>query len=317
MKKKSIHFYISLFIFLLFFSLKLYAKEEDGFANGSFLKNLIYYSEKGNPQAQYVLGGIYSGEEIIDPKYKNLNIKPDMSKAIYWSKKSANQGYKDAKIALVYLYGKTNKTDSQFYWTLDLAKSGDDYYQNMVGNSYHYGVGVPIDLEKAFYWYSKAANNKNYSAQNSIGYMYEKGIFVQKDLEKSFNWYYSSASHGNSYAQNNIAGMYEHGYFVEKNIDKAFYWYTQSANQGNNYAQVNLGNIYLYGEKNIKKDEEKAFYLYIKSSEFENEVAYFNLGFMYENGIFVNKDINKSIYYYKKSADKKYKPAIEKIKDLK
>src|SRR5690242_9731923 len=46
---------------------------------------------------------------------------------------------------------------------------------------YHYGRGVPRDLDKAIDLYLKAAANGNPSAMNNLGAMYQAGEGVKQD----------------------------------------------------------------------------------------------------------------------------------------
>ena len=61
----------------------------------------------------------------------------DMQKAIYWYKKSAEQGYVKAQSELAYCY--------------------------------HYGVGVAANKERAAYWYRKAIKQGDQASQERLG----------------------------------------------------------------------------------------------------------------------------------------------------
>ena len=72
---------------------------EDGYGDTrrdlrKMVDNLTLSAQKGYIEAQYILGEMYKdGNEVIK----------DRNRAIFWLKKAAKQGHKDAKFELKYL----------------------------------------------------------------------------------------------------------------------------------------------------------------------------------------------------------------------
>ena len=157
-------------------------------------------ANKGYAAAQYYLGVCYDNGEGV-PK--------DVSKAVEWYAKAAEQGY-------------------------ELAQNDLGYYY-LIGRG-----GVPKDERKAVEWCAKAAEQGNAKAQYNLGYCYENGIGVSKDGEKAVEWYTKAAEQGNAKARYYLGVCYENGEGVLKNISKAVEWYTKAANQGNADAQKAL-----------------------------------------------------------------------------
>lgn len=77
----------------------------------------------------------------------------------------------------------------------------------------------------------------------------------------------------------------------------------ESALQDNVKALNELGYRYLYGVE-VEKDFQKSFFYYEKAAELGDDVALNNLGSLYFSGIGVSRDSKKAIEYYKKAADK-------------
>ena len=73
-------------------------------------------ANKGYPLAECQVGYFY---------FDGLGVEKDMSKALYWTERSANHGDRDGQYNLAWFYEE--------------------------------GIGVDVDREKARYWYKKAA----------------------------------------------------------------------------------------------------------------------------------------------------------------
>lgn len=111
-------------------------------------------AEEGDAEAQFFVGySYYSGEN---------GVNKDINKAVYWLKKSADQGNPTGQIVL--------------------------------GVCYQNGAGVEKDMEKAFSLYRDAASTGDMNGLYMLG-MY---IFYQedRDLGKAFYWLEQAASKG-------------------------------------------------------------------------------------------------------------------------
>ena len=132
----------------------------------AYLKNSNYWQKKaekhfraaaarGDAEAQIQMGSLYE------------NVKKDMSEAIKWYRKAAEQGHPDAA-----------------------------YF---VGVAYLTGDGVKKDKEEALKWFFFAAERGSATSEFLIGKYYE---FGKKDLSEALKWYRRAARHGNKHAEN-------------------------------------------------------------------------------------------------------------------
>lgn len=85
---------------------------------------------------------------------------------------------------------------------------------------------------------------------------------------------------------------------IEKSEEKALEWWTKAAEQGVEEADYCLGCIH-FENKDFQTARE--YYLKAISDPVINEAG-FQLGVIYENGLGLEKDIDKAIEYYKKGA---------------
>ncbi|MBF0106904.1 MAG: SEL1-like repeat protein [Deltaproteobacteria bacterium] len=192
--------------------------------------------------------------------------------------------------------------DKAMYWYNKSAEQGYALAQYHLGTIYIYGDGLPRDSEKALYWYQKAAEHGNADAQYSLGRIHYNGEATSKDLEKATYWYQKAAEQGHAEAQYNIGWMYVMGEGTPKKLEKAVSWLHKAANQGYSDAQRAMGWVYETGE-GIPKDLEKAVSWYQKAANQGDAEAQFLLGGMYEGGKGIQEDLKKSVHWYKKAAE--------------
>src|SRR5215211_6833872 len=78
-----------------------------------------------------------------------------------------------------YGVGKRKSFSRAFPHLLQAAKLNDAHCQNLVGYSYHVGLGVEKDLAQAVAWYKRAARNDDKEALFNLALLYEKGEGVK------------------------------------------------------------------------------------------------------------------------------------------
>ena len=116
-------------------------------------------ARSGDMQAQNYLGNYYFG---------GVNVTQDYEQAVYWYRKSAENGYN---------WGQFN-----------------------LGNCYFHGNGVEQNYEWAVFWYRKAAEQGNIDAQFALGDCYYFGDGVDHDKDRAYFWFTQAAERGNDYA---------------------------------------------------------------------------------------------------------------------
>lgn len=207
-------------IFLAIFTISIYGQDHKNAAD--YRTDAI----NGNAIAQFNLGQSY---------LKGLGIKPDTIQAVYWWRKSAEQGEPNA--------------------------------QNNMGAAYKSGWGnLTKNTETAIYWYKKAAEKDWAISQKNLGSIYED----KEDYEKAYIWYKKAAKHNNSqesyYAQNRLGYLLKNGLGVTKNQAAGMAWTKRAAKNGNVNGQMSLAVSYEYGIDNIlRKDGNSALYWYKKA----------------------------------------------------
>ena len=175
--------------------------------------------KKNDEQAQFQLAELYIAS-------KNPAL---LSEAVELYKKSAKQGFTDAKFAL--------------------------------GRCYEEGIGVRKNYRGAIQWYKAAEisiTNDLFKYPDPVGEadrarldsLVESGIFdalmdsIDYDNEPTLETEECNAELGDADAQNSLGCRYKVGKDVEKDISKAFYWFHKSAEQGYEAGMLHLAELY-------------------------------------------------------------------------
>jgi TPR repeat protein len=111
--------------------------------------------------------------------------------------------------------------------------------EQLVGQGFLLGAGLPKNYAKAIDWYTKAADNGNTEAQNELGFLYFIGKGVEQDIEKGGAYFLMAARGGLPVAQYNVGIMYATGRGVEGvDIGKAYAWLNIAATSGHRPAKA-------------------------------------------------------------------------------
>ncbi len=138
------------------------------------------------------------------------------------------------------------------------AEAGDAHAQNLLGEAYHAGKGVPKNAAEAAIWYRKAAEQGDANAQLGLAVLLYKGEGVRTNAAEAIKWFLKSADQGDRYAQCFLGTMYDLGEDVPKSPGEALKWYRKAADQGLDSAQFDLGEMYAAG-RGIDRDYVEAF----------------------------------------------------------
>jgi len=158
------------------------------------------------------------------------------------------------------------------------------------------GIEKVLDSKKDFIIDMKTDNDEEYKNKNSFE-LYE--LLKEKNI---------------LYSYHNLAYLYEN-YEHKKDLNKALSLYEYAAKKGLANAMYNLGVLYFFS-KEITQDYTKAFFWFNQASLKKHVKAQYCLGLLYEEGLGVEKNIEKAHKLYKISAYAGYKKAYKRLKEL-
>ena len=220
-----------------------------------------------DPEAQNMLGDMYKSGN---------GIEENLTEAIKWYRKAAEQDYAAAQFNLGIMYHDGNGVEQDYVeamrWCRKAAEQDYVEAQEYIGLMYRIGRGVEQDDSEAMKWFRKAAEQNYAAAQSWVGFMYQEGKGVEQDYAEAMRWYRKAAEQNDAAAQNNIGVMYQNGNGVEQDYAEAMKWYRKAAEQNYAVAQFNLGWMYHNGY-GVAKNDDEAVKLYRLAAEQGNTDA--------------------------------------------
>lgn len=224
------------------------------------------------------------------------------------------------------------------YYKILLEKGDVKFYELPTYELFDLGNSAYNDqeYESAVYYYRFAAGRSHMEAQVKLARCYELGIGVSKDLEEAVYYYKLAAGQGSAYASGYLAMLYYYGKGVKKDYKEAVFYCVLAVSQNDAFAQDLMGAFYFNGDA-LEKDLEKSFYYYNLAAKQNYAGSQYMLGWFYENGIasiqkyavsqdalrwfnsnymFVDKDLQKAISYYRLAAKQGDSNAVAALKRL-
>lgn len=303
-------------LFLLFnFAVVCHAQTDDSAATLSpkELKQFTKKANKGDVESMVKLWQYYANEEHEDTlllvKYLELaadagdaeaqtsmgasiiqglyGLPIDVDKALYYTRKAANQGYDGAiyNLGLFYLNGMGVEKDT------DKARSYFEQaaMQGVAAAQFYYGACLSTDsatIDQAYFWIQKAADQEYVPAFAVVA---EHALTEQADYAKALKYAQMAADEGDVRGMEWLGWMYYQGCGVDKDLDQTRYWAQQAADRESDVGYTLLGQLYY--------DEESYIFAKIyleKGAILGNNQARLLLADMYHEGKGVEKDTEKA-----------------------
>ena len=286
-------------LILMIFSLSITSCKKDNDKKVSEIEGWQYYQNKeyekaiplleksaqsGNAKASYLLGEIYRNGE---------GVKVDVKKACQRYLDSSERNYKDA------------------------------YLETAI--CFYFGEGLEKNHSEALKWGKKIADemddssldvNKKIRLAILMQNLYYKGSGTLQDFSEAAKWARKGAELGDAHSQGLLAFFLFSGKGILQNKSDAKIWAEKSARQNNPFGQNALGFLYEYPAYGEKENMTEAINWYEKASEKGVYSSTFMLAKIYEEGKGVDKDIKKSLLYYKLAEKQGSKDAEKKVIEL-
>lgn len=232
------------FILILFILVPIIASSHNTF------KEYIKAAKKGNADAQWMIGYLYS---------KGEDVEKDEKKAVYWWRKAAEQGHAQSQLNLgrAYAVGKgvTMDPSQAVYWYRKSADQGNETALFVLALFYMTDKGGHKDYSQAVYWFRKTIEKGNTDSQAEaqywMGVCYSNGWGVEKNETQGFNWFRKAADQGHAAVQLCVGYGYCEGKGVLKDLSQAVYWLQKSLDNGETKA-----NTYLAVAKKKMQEQE-------------------------------------------------------------
>jgi hypothetical protein len=219
-------------------------------------------AEAGYALAAFTLGCIY--------EYGHCGLQPDMSTAMFWYKKAAEQGNAKAMTNLGCCFQKIGISDEAVTWLEKACDAGDDMAFGMLSVHYLNGIGVEKDEDKAFALAKQGADLDDAEGYKMLGICYLLGSGVEQDTDTAVDRFISASNKGNEVAMLYLGRIFMGDYGDEyTDYELAEEQFFQSANAGNATAACELGRLYI----NITHEFDKAYKVFAFAAELGNPAA--------------------------------------------
>ncbi len=240
----------------------------------------------------------------------------DLKEAAKWYRLAAQAGHAEAQYKLGLLYqngqGVTKDLEEAIKWYRLAAEQGICLAEYALGKLYLDDDGVPVNFEEAFKWHHLAAEQGNCDAQYSVYQMYKEGKGIVADSGVALRWLRSAAEQGHVEACAQLGALYKEGNGVPVNLPEAFKWYRSAAKKGHVEAQYILGTMYENG-LGVDVNLKEAFNCYWWSAQEGYKLAQYRLGYMYQHGVYMTKDIKAALKWYEFAALGEFGTAKDKM----
>lgn len=248
--------------------------------------------------------------------------KQDYALAVFNFKLAAEKGNAQAAAFLgdAFLYGKGVEIDYEkaFQYYLKGANAGDPFAQTGLSVMYLEGYSIPRNLDKAVFWAKKAADQNVSQGWYSLAICYLAYHDAERDRE-AFQIFKKLSEANVAEAYIELADCYLDGIGVAPNVQEAEVWYRKallSDPYSVTSAKISLAQIYIRNAE-FKDKIPLAIQYLTETAEEDNYDAQYELAICYRDGIGVEKNFNKMLYYLKKAAAAGEQSAIQELSKYK
>ena len=228
-----------------FFSVAIQGRETHSYATEA--QDWLTPAKKGDPDAQYNLGIIYS---YVDRSFFD---------AVKWLRRAAKNGNAPAQYQLAEFYalglGVSKNPVEAKKWYERSAKQGLPIAEFYLAAVYHVGLGVPRNDERAARWYKKAAQSGFPGAEVKLGEMYENGAGVPQNYVKAAEWYRRACKRSQDFAIRST-GLFKNDRHepIGPNVQR----FRKEVAYAISLARINLGLLYAHG-RGVSQDLVQAY----------------------------------------------------------
>lgn len=226
----------------------------------------------------------------------------NLKEATQVAKRSLELGNEAAKIKLGEIQEDEKLMKEGFNALKKKVDSGDMHYANSLGYAYEFGIGTSLSIKEAMKYYDMSAKHNN-----ALGMTNLADLYIQEDkLKKAKPLLVKAAKKEYGYAQYLLAMNFFDLY--SDNNKEALFWLERAASNDEPHALYQLG-LY-YAEK---ADLAKSIQYYQRAAELNYGDALLELYYIYGEGIGVEQDDDKALFFLKKVAELGNQEAIEEL----
>ena len=185
--------------------------------------------------------------------------------------------------------------------------SGDMHYSDSLGYAYEFGIGTSFSIKEAMKYYEMAAKQNNTMGMTNLANLYLR----ENKFKKAKPLLVKAAEKEYGYAQYLLAMNFFDLY--SENNKEALHWLERAASNHEPEALYQLGVYYLEGDE---ADLAKAINYFQRAAELNHADAALELSYIYDEGISVEQDDDKALFFLKKAAELENQEAIDELASM-
>ena len=228
----------------------------------------------------------------------------NLKEATQAAKRSLELGNEAAKIELGEIQEDEKLMKEGFNALKKKVDSGDMHYANSLGYAYEFGIGTSLSIKEAMKYYEMAAKQNNVLGMTNLANLY----IQENKLKKAKPLLVKAAEKEYGYAQYLLAMNFFDLY--SENNKEALHWLERAAKNDEPEALYQLGVYYLEGDE---ADLAKAINYFQRAAELNHADAALELSYIYDEGIIVEQDDDKALFFLKKAAELDNQEAIDEL----
>lgn len=134
----------------------------------------------------------------------------------------------------------------------------------------------------------------------SLGVCYAHGFGVEQNIQTAIEFYEKAAKSGNINSMYNLGIIHQNESDCFIDFPKSFYYFNLAAQNGDSESMLYCFKFCSKGIGKERNFNDSIKYL-LQSAETDYEDAFIPFGLILLDGIFIEKDEQKAVYYFKKS----------------
>jgi TPR repeat protein len=297
---------------------KLDTKPDETLSKSWYAKayaTLTALSQNGDPDATWRLGSLYLSGTGLD--------KPDTKAAMEFLQHASELGVAKASynLAVIELGGRVVEANvpKGLEYLRTAERQGDpDAAANLADIFLRGRYGQPRDAAQGTRYLKEAAERTNAWAMWRLGDEYITGTLVEKNLMAAGEWLHKASDQGNLLGETDYGlWLLEYAPPEARNVSQGLATLQDAADNKHfvKAARI-LGELYRDGNFE-PRDAVQAFKYFQAASGFGGgPLTYYDLARSYELGQGTTADPVQAKYWYSRSANLKYQPAIVKLSEL-
>jgi TPR repeat protein len=239
--------------------------------------------------------------ELADDYFAGRGVTRDLSQAVYWYRKAAEQGDPGAQVNLGYFYvtgiGVKPDAEQAVRWFQRAAASGSRVGKLNLAVDYLNGTGVRQDTQLGLSLLNELARQDDPRGEAYLGLLYMLGVGVERNLALAEHWFERAAKRHSPEGEYAMGTLYSVEDGHKRDLERAAMYLRQSSDAGYTLAKHSLG-LLLVNHPDLPQSPGEAKSLLEEAAAGGSWRSSVVLGILYRDGRGVPKDTSTAYRWF-------------------